>query len=98
MVDCNPNKEPLGIVEVKRQSILSDKHAFGQIYDYMLRLQSFHGLKDVFGVLTTYEEWRICWFPEFQTAAEAQAVSATREEKERLLEAESGMMSWQLMS
>src|SRR5690348_9514734 len=73
---------PLGVVEVKKpgESILSEKLVLGQIYDYMLRLKSFHGLKDVFGVLTTYEEWRICWFPHSQTTAEATAVSNNREE------------------
>jgi hypothetical protein len=34
---------------------------FGQIYDYLLQLQSFHGLKTPFGIVTTYKQWRICW-------------------------------------
>lgn len=86
---------PLGVVEVKRpgeskpgESILEDKHVFGQIYDYMLRLHSFHGLKDVFGIVATYEEWRICWFPESQATAESSSVDADKAARERKLESE----------
>jgi len=41
----------------------------GQIYDYMLRLKTFFGLRNVFGIVSTYKEWRFYWFPETDGAA-----------------------------
>jgi hypothetical protein len=32
----------------------------GQLFDYMLRLHCFHGRDRVIGILSTYNEWRIC--------------------------------------
>jgi len=46
----------------------------GQIYDYMLRLKSFFGLQHVFGIVTTYEEWRFFWFSDSNAAAAANAL------------------------
>jgi hypothetical protein len=42
---------PVGVIEVKRPD---DKISYGtshQIYDYMLQLRPFHGLKHVFGIV-----------------------------------------------
>lgn len=52
----------------------------------MMRLQSFHGLKDVFGIITNYNEWRICWFSNSDKAALATAISENSEERDRKLE------------
>ena len=52
------------MVEVKTPStkkILESHQVAGQLYDYMMRLRSFYGLQAVFGIMTTYCEWRICW-------------------------------------
>ena len=52
------------MVEVKTPStknILENHYVAGQLYDYMMRLRSFYGLKAVFGIMTTYSAWRICW-------------------------------------
>jgi hypothetical protein len=82
------------VVEVKRpntfdgKSILEDKIVLGQIYDDMLRLSCFHGLRNVFGILTTYNEWRICWLPEADVAACTESISADKTERERILEPE----------
>ena len=40
----------------------------------LLLRRSFHGLQHVFGILTTYNEWRICWLPDCDDAAQATAV------------------------
>jgi hypothetical protein len=80
------------VIEVKRpgmfegKSIIENKIVLGQLYDYMLRLRSFHGLQNVFGIVTTYNEWRICWLPEADSAAYATSVSTDTGEKKRMLD------------
>lgn len=56
---------PVGVVEVKKDDaqIMDAPLLHGQIYDYMLRLQSFHGLRHVFGIASTYNQWRFYWLP-----------------------------------
>ena len=60
---------PIGVVEIKRphthpcdSNIIDNEKVLGQLYDYMKRLESFFGISHVFGILTNYEDWRICWF------------------------------------
>lgn len=60
---------PIGVVEIKRphtdaceSDIINNEKVLGQLYDYMKRLESFFGIVNVFGILTNYEDWRICWF------------------------------------
>jgi hypothetical protein len=57
------HRMPVGVIEVKKpgSTIMQKPLVFGQIYDYLLQLQSFNGLKTPFGIVTTYVEWRICW-------------------------------------
>jgi hypothetical protein len=57
---------PVGVVEVKKPHpvVMTSKRVHGQIYDYMLRLRTQHGIQHVFGIVTTYKEWRFFWFPE----------------------------------
>ena len=71
------------------KGVLEDPQVAGQIYNYMLRLRSFHGLKNVFSILTTYEEWRICWFAEANESALSDNVrSSIHEEKQKVLDPE----------
>jgi len=68
---------PIGVAEVKKpdgKDILRNKYVQGQLFDYMLRLKSFFGLEHVFGFLSTYEEWRVCWMPQSQKAAVATVI------------------------
>lgn len=67
------NGVPIGVVEVKVPSvgILNNPKVHGQIFDYMLRLQSFFGVQDVFGLVSTYESSRIFWFPQSADCAKA---------------------------
>jgi len=55
--------KPVGVCEVKTpgSTIMNSRMLHGQIYDYMLRLRSFHGLKRVFGIVSTYRQWRLYW-------------------------------------
>lgn len=75
---------PIGVVEAKKPAIddedetLENTFVQGELFDYMLRLQSFFGLQHVFGLLSTYERWRVCWMPCSQRAAASTSISATQ--------------------
>lgn len=65
-------KQPIGVVEVKTpndDSIINHGRVHGQIYDYMCRLNEYFGLKSVFGIVTTYEKWRVYWLAESDPVA-----------------------------
>ena len=36
----------------------------GELYDYMMRLRSYEGVTDCFGILTSFDQWYICWLPD----------------------------------
>ena len=84
---------PIGVVEVKKpdkKDILRNRYVQGQLFDYMLRLKSFFGLEHVFGILSTYAEWRVCWMPQSQKAAVATEILVGKEEADEVeTEAES---------
>ena len=40
-----------------------------QVFDYLVHLKNYTGRSDVFGILTTYHEWRVVWLPECDEAA-----------------------------
>ena len=65
----------IGVCEVKKPSDkggdLDNDVLRVQISNYMLRLKYSHGLKAVFGITTTYNEWKICWLHEANNIAEA---------------------------
>ena len=65
----------VGVCEVKKPSRrggdLDNESLRNQISNYMLRLKHSHGLKAVFGITTTYNEWRFCWLDEAKTIAES---------------------------
>ncbi|KYQ89781.1 hypothetical protein DLAC_09748 [Tieghemostelium lacteum] len=61
---------PIGVVEVKKPSNVDPTEAneemenlqvHGQIYDYMLLLSRTYGQKNVFGIVSTYAQWRCYW-------------------------------------
>lgn len=51
----------IGVIEVKKpdSNILKNTHVHGQILDYMERLKYFFGQAIRFGIVATYEEWRL---------------------------------------
>eukprot|EP01114_Cavostelium_apophysatum_P000777 TRINITY_DN1069_c0_g1_i11.p1 TRINITY_DN1069_c0_g1~~TRINITY_DN1069_c0_g1_i11.p1 ORF type:complete len:362 (+),score=90.71 TRINITY_DN1069_c0_g1_i11:1788-2873(+) len=75
-------KKPSG-GKVKNDGILNSPEVLGQCYDFMMALRNYFGIKNVFGILTTYEEWRICWLPECDHAALSDAPSSEELAKER---------------
>jgi len=70
---------PAGVIEVKTPKkdagVLESPFLAGQLYDYMMLLRSFYGLQSIFGVMTTYSEWRICWLDTSESRSLAAATS-----------------------
>ena len=50
----------------------------------MLRLKTFYGLEEVFGIVSTYEQWRICWLPQSDERAKSSSLSTISESQQRL--------------
>jgi hypothetical protein len=81
---------PRGVVEVKMPGPERDPEAplrselnFGQLYDYMMVCKTF-GLSHVFGLLTTYSHWRVCWLDDDVGNACALQTTADEPPKELL--------------
>jgi hypothetical protein len=62
---------PVGVVEVKKpgKDAMTNPHILGELYDYMMTLRCFEGLERVYGILTTYNEWRFCWLEDTDSDA-----------------------------
>ncbi len=68
------NGHPVGALEVKKPGNVSPEAQnihFGQLYDYLLRIRSFYGLKYVLGLYTNWDEWRFGWLSDSDASAEA---------------------------
>lgn len=74
------NGYPVGAVAVNKPETLTKrclppfrarkmKSRYGQIFDYLMRIRSYHGVRFVFGIVTDFEEWRICWLPDSESLA-----------------------------
>lgn len=78
---------PIGVVDVKKpgeDETLQNPYVQGQIFDYMLQLQSFFGLEHVFGILTSYEQWRVCWMPRSERAVVATSATTQAAEEHEM--------------
>jgi hypothetical protein len=64
----NDTMSVVGVCEVKLPGVKMDVAA--QVVDYMLDLRNSFSVRYVFGLLTTYEEWRIFWFSDTNQAAQ----------------------------
>jgi hypothetical protein len=66
---------PLAAIEVKKPVKFQDSSSkfkiYGQLFDYMMRIRSFYGLSNIFGIYTTFERCEICWLPDSLSAASA---------------------------
>jgi hypothetical protein len=98
---------PVGVVEVKKPDIgqkepggdaLSHKKILGELYDYMMTLRCFEGLERVYGILTTYDEWRICWLEDTDDDARSTdmpaAPAATDEPRQAVPNLFDGLPLW----
>ena len=58
------NGLPILVIEVKRPhtDALANEYVNGQLCDYMCVLRQRYGVNEVFGIITTYDEWKVCWF------------------------------------
>lgn len=69
------NGKPVGVCKVKKPngaqktSALEESVVAGQIFSYMMMLRNQYGVRHAFGILSTYEEWRVCWLPDTEKAA-----------------------------
>ena len=63
------NGFPVGAIEVKKPGKGDRERDYGQLFDYMLRIRSFHGIRSVFGICTNFVEWTICWLPDSDVVA-----------------------------
>jgi hypothetical protein len=65
----------IGVCEVKKPSIyvndLENDMLRIQISNYMLHLKHSHGLRAVFGIVSTYNKWKLCWLADAKTIAES---------------------------
>jgi len=60
---------PIGFIEVKKPSDTPEEdvdnpYVLGQVRAYLLHFQSTYGIARPFGIVTTYERWRIAWLPD----------------------------------
>lgn len=56
------NSQPISVVETKTpadDAVMDHEQVHGQLYDYMHQLKEYFGLETVFGIATTYNQWRI---------------------------------------
>jgi hypothetical protein len=67
---------PVGGVKVTGPGklIMDSENLHGQIYQYMKRVQSFFGLKCVFVIISTYQQWRVYWLPAADEIARAKTL------------------------
>jgi hypothetical protein len=52
---------PKGVVEVKKAGEIAMTNEFiaGEVFDHMMQLRSLFGVRQVFGILTSYDEGRV---------------------------------------
>ena len=62
---------PIGAILIKTpdrrkdcDDIFDNKRVLGRLFDYMIRLRSFSGIRKIFGIITTFNKWRITWLPD----------------------------------
>ena len=60
---------PIGFIEVKKPGSMHDPKIHGQIFDYLTYIRTYMGRRQTFGILTSYNEWRIIWMPDTQDLA-----------------------------
>ena len=51
------------------QSKLNNASVLGQMFDYLTMFRTFFGRVEMYGILTDFEGFRICWLPDIDAAA-----------------------------
>ena len=73
-----PSGLPVGVIEVKKpdDKELPDRPAiFGELFDYMMFLRSTFNLEKVYGILTRYSDWFVCWLDSSSSSSSSSSVS-----------------------
>ena len=75
------NDHPIGTIESKQPGIVAMHHPniLGEVYDQLTHLSSIFKVDNPFAILTSYEEWRICWLN--NEASNTIAASTTKVER-----------------
>ncbi len=60
---------PIGFIEVKKPGSMNDSKIHGQMFDYLTHIRTYMGRRHTFGILTSYDEWRIMWMPDADESA-----------------------------
>jgi hypothetical protein len=57
------NGHPIGTIEGKQPGDVAMSHLniLGEVYDQLMHLHSLFRVKTPFAILTSFEQWRICW-------------------------------------
>jgi hypothetical protein len=57
------NGHPIGTIKGKQPGLVAMSHPniLGEVYDQLMHLHSIFRVNTPFAILTSYEEWRICW-------------------------------------
>lgn len=72
---------PIGFIEVKKPgNAMNDAMIHGQIFDYLNTLKNYTGIRHPFGILSTYEQWRIFWLPQSSEVAKSQPNTSVSQE------------------
>jgi len=73
------SKAPILVIEIKspNDTILDNDKVTGQIFNCMTSLRSFYGLQNVFGITTTFKEWKFHWFSDTNECAKSSAITTT---------------------
>jgi len=61
---------------------MNEPKVHGQIFDYMFKLKSYFGLLFCFGIVTTYQQWRIYWDSDAQDLATSDQIPKVPEDIE----------------
>jgi hypothetical protein len=63
----------LGVVEVKKPGVdaMTHPNIVGEVFDQLTHLRTVFGVREAFGVLTSYKQWRVFWLQDCQEAAAA---------------------------
>ncbi|CAG8635828.1 5991_t:CDS:2 [Paraglomus brasilianum] len=71
------NGLPVGFIEIKKPSgaIMDEPLLAGQVFDYLMLLKSFYGIEFQFGIISTYELWRVFWLHKTDPVAQMNTVS-----------------------
>jgi hypothetical protein len=66
VVETQESEIPIAVIAVKQPGYdkLVNAKVLGEVFDYMSNLRNSFGQCEVFGIVTTLDQWRVVWFPD----------------------------------